>query len=191
MDDVTDQITSTLVARAGYRRVQLPLRISDIDFGFDAVLVGPEGGNGLVVVANLRQDLAARITRKLSGLVTLLDRLRSRRSVSLVLVIRSGWVMDTRDLEKLCHVVVVRPEVPIERSLLTLIPLALPSPDFQSEGAKAVLLKEMQSSNTVGPRMNELVAEADISDSSVLLAIERVLDQLISFPTEDDNDKPA
>lgn len=187
MDEITDQIASTLISKGGYRRAQLPLRIHDIDFRFDAVLVGPEGEAGLVVVSNLREDSASRIVRKLSGLVTLLDRLKSRRSVSLVLVIRSDWVMNTQELEKLCHVVVVRPELAIEGSLRTLIPLRLPAAELQSEGAREVLINEMRSSN-IDSRMEVLVQAADISESNVLKSIEQVINELISFANEGSND---
>ena len=68
-----------------FRRLPVPLVVAGTSFGFDAAFIGTEVSQDLIIVGGVATE-AGRLAQLVSGLNRSLDRLESRRPVSLVLV---------------------------------------------------------------------------------------------------------
>lgn len=179
MSAIVEEIADVLAERGEYRHVVKPLRIADIEFQFDAVLVGPNGSDDIVVVVNLQEVSSTALSRRIRGLVTVLDRLQSRRSVSVVLIVRSDFRFDVSGLDKYCHVVVVRPGKPLESSLRTLLPLVLPEPSALHVNAEAALRHEM-GLELQSEFVNKVIAAARSGSDDVRTIFEHELASIVA-----------
>src|SRR5262245_6364561 len=132
MDEIISKVTAVLVETGKYQELQSPLKVGDLDFRFESILAGPGERGGLVIVTAFTENVGPSLARRIRGLVTLLDRMGSRRTVSLVVISRGEPSFNVPDIERYCHVVVVRPDLSLERSLRTSLPLVLPTAATQS-----------------------------------------------------------
>lgn len=159
MDELVGEIASLLSQESGFRKVLLPLRLADIEFRFD-VLVGPTGTDDLLVIIDLQVKSKPAIRRRIQGLVTVLDRLNSQRSVTAVIIIRDGSLVDMSELEKYCHIVVVRPNIPLQDALRILLPLKLDTTDEQEAiDSLTALRREVGSNDTY---INQLIEQSPV-----------------------------
>lgn len=178
MDSIVQNVVEMLIDRGRYRHAQLPLRLGDIDFRFDAVLVGPESADGLVVVVDFQTHTSALIARRVRGLITLLDRLQSRRTVSVVFVVRTSVAFAFDELEKLCHVSIVRPEGALETCIRPLLPLVLPPPETTDSNAEIALRRELEN-DSVGALAEQLIVAAKIGSDEVHASLSRAIEDTI------------
>jgi len=180
MDELVSEIASLLSRESGFRKVLLPLRLADIEFRFDAVLVGPTGTDDLLVIIDLQAKSRPAIRRRIQGLVTVLDRLNSHRSVTAVIIIRDGSVVEMSELEKYCHIVVVRPNIPLQTALRILLPLKLDTRDEQDAIDSLTALRREIGSND--PYINQLIDQspngADVLVSTINAQIDNIVAQV-------------
>jgi len=177
MNSLVKEIQDLLISTGGYRQILMPLRVGDIEFRFDSVLLGPSGADDLAIIVDLQAIAGNAIRRRIRGLVTVLDRLNSRRSVSIILVIRSEPKFELEDLDKYCHVCIVRPDRSLESSLLSLLPLVLPSPSTEYETAEGALKQELGSS--IPDSFSALIERAAKNKSDVQEYMEKEIDRII------------
>jgi hypothetical protein len=178
MDELVDEIGSLLARESGFRNVLLPLRLADIEFRFDAVLVGPSGSDDLLVIIDLQAKSKPATRRRIQGLVTVLDRLNSHRSVTAVIIIRDGSLVDMSELEKYCHIVVVRPNIPLQTALRILLPLKLDTHDEQeATDSIAALRREVGSNDSY---INNLIDQSPNGADAVARTIAAQIDSIIT-----------
>jgi hypothetical protein len=158
--------------------------VAEIEFRFAAVLVGPGQADGLVIVVDLQANTSSTTSRKLRGLITVLDRLESRRTVSVILVIRAEVQIALEELEKLCHIVIVQPEGVLENSLRSLLPLVLPTPEANTSNAEAILRRELDSAGDE-PFINQLIAASHSSQTEVENVLRTAIDNAVIRIEED------
>ena len=124
------EIVLRVLEGAGFRRLPKPLVVDSARFEFDAVVAGTGVSHDLVVVSSPAVP-SSRLVQLLSGLSRTLDRLQSRRPVSLVIVGQAPGRNDLAMLERHARVLVVKQDVPTdeqtERAIAVLLPLELPA----------------------------------------------------------------
>jgi hypothetical protein len=119
-----------VLEQAGFRRLPMPVVVAGASFDFDAALIGTGVSQDLIVVGGLATD-PNHLARLLSGLNRSLDRLGSRRPVSLVLLgARPNGAYLAR-LEAAARVMVLDTSEPtqaaVQEAVAILLPLRLPS----------------------------------------------------------------
>lgn len=128
-----DRIASML-DEAGYRRLEVPLKIAGLEFDLPMAFVGGDTSQDLVLVADTAFEPEQRILRKLEGVARALDVLSSRRPLTAVLAgPRPGaTVLDA--MSRVCRVLPTGTafegdgEAAIKNWLAVLLPLHLPQP---------------------------------------------------------------
>ena len=134
---------------ADFQRLPKPLMVDRARFEFDAAVAGTGVSHDLVVVSgpNARPS---RLLQLLSGLSRTLDRLQSRRPVSLVIVGQRPGRSALAMLERHARVLVVEQDAPsveqIERAIAVLLPLELP------ETADAAITPLAEVTSTLGSK---------------------------------------
>lgn len=114
---------------ADFQRLSKPLVVESAKFDFDAAVAGTGSLHDLVVVSG-PDGRSNRLVQLLSALNRTLDRLNSRRPVSLVIVGQRPGRIELAMLARHARVLVVEQDVPtdeqIERAIAVLLPLELP-----------------------------------------------------------------
>jgi len=114
---------------ATFRRLPKPLVVGGAAFDFDAVVTGTGVSHDLVVVSGPDAETQRRMLL-LSGLSRTLDRLQSRRPVSLVLVGLRPDRSVMAELERHARVMVIESEDPtaeeVRSAIAVLLPLRIP-----------------------------------------------------------------
>ncbi|MCQ3814084.1 MAG: hypothetical protein KTU85_06665 [Acidimicrobiia bacterium] len=127
MDRAVADVLSVLEGAEFQRRT--PLKIGGTEFKFDAAVVGTRVLHDLVVVSG-PDGRPSRLAQLLSALNRTLDRLQSRRPVSLVIVGPRPNQSDLARLEHHARVLVVEHDAPtteqIKRAIAVLLPLEIP-----------------------------------------------------------------
>jgi hypothetical protein len=115
----------------GFARLPKPLVVAGATFDFDAAATGRGVSHDLVVIA-AGTPSPRRLVQLLSALTRTLDRVQSRRPVSLVLVGEPAREPVASDLERHARLLTVPSQAPtaddIRRAVSVLLPLSLPSP---------------------------------------------------------------
>ena len=115
---------------AGFERLPKPLVVAGTSFDFDAAARGTEVSHDLVVVA-ASEMAPPRLVRLLSGLARTLDRVASRRPVTLVLLGDAVSPSITADLERHARVLRIESDDPepdeVRTAVAVLMPLTLPT----------------------------------------------------------------
>jgi hypothetical protein len=119
-----------VLEQSGFRRLPMPVVVAGASFDFDAALIGTGVSQDLIVVGGLATD-PRRLAQLLSGLNRSLDRLGSRRPVSLVLLgDRPDRALLAR-FEAAARVMILDTSEPteaaVEEAVAILLPLRLPS----------------------------------------------------------------
>ena len=116
--------------KAGFQRLPKPLVVGGASFDFDAAVTGTGVSHDLVVVGGQDAD-PDRLIQLLSGLARSLDRLASRRPVSVVLLGSRPEVTTLSKLENSARVMVIENPEPgsaeIRDAIAVLLPLHLPA----------------------------------------------------------------
>lgn len=173
-----DSVTDTLSSQGGFRLVPKPLHIANLDFGFefDAVLEGPDGQHGLVLVSDGSTISTRSLERLIQSFSLALSRTDSLRTLTLVLINSDAGQSDLASLETLCRVINVRDAQSLTFDLRGLLPLAIPPPSNPLLSSAEVLASEL-ASETIDELTHQLIKAAKDSAQSVaaaaLAAVER------------------
>lgn len=167
--------------RGRYKPTFPPLHILDVDFAFDAVLIGPEDHNGLVLVHEVRDSSLGSISNELKALSIALQRTESTRAVTLLLVGDLPMTPPLSELNKLCRVIVVSSEASFEESLASILPLDLPQAIASSESADAALKAEA-SFDFSDPLISKLLKAAKENETEVQKAMRSTIDEIARLP---------
>ncbi len=145
MDSIVAAIVETLESRGDYALLTSPMKIADMTFSFDAMLLGVEKNGDLVIVQSLTEDGGVMVRRRILALVTLLDRQNAMKPVTLVLVVRGTVPTRLDELEQVCRVILVTPSTSLDSALRPLLRLKLPLADKQRLSAETVLMGDLGS----------------------------------------------
>ena len=174
--------------RAGFRQLTGPLVVDGATFDFDAAAAGTGVSHDLVVVSGSGAR-PRRLVQLFSALSRTLDRLESRRPVSLVLV---GTPMERTamtELENHARVLVLESDTPtsteIQRAIAVLLPLILPSSIAVAVDPLGELTATLGSGTTDDHRT--LVDSARHGSVGVREALRRYIDDVVE--DEDNEDR--
>lgn len=116
--------------QAGFEQLTQPLAVAGVAFDFDAAVTGTGVSHDLVVIVGQDTDLR-HLIRLLSGLTRSLDRLESRRPVSVVLIGSRPENATLSQLQESARVILIKSRKPnpaeIQNAIAVLLPLSLPS----------------------------------------------------------------
>ena len=169
---------------AGFRRLPEPLVVAGAEFDFDAAVTGTGLSHDLVLVGGQVTN-PIHLVRVLSGLNRSLDRLASRRPVSLVLVGARPEPATLAGLEKNARVMVIEGERPeaaaIRDAIAVLFPLRLPPTTEEVADALDELVADLGRSASDEHRL--LIEAARIGLDAVQETFRRYLDEALEdFP---------
>ena len=164
-----DRIAAAL-ADSGYRRLPLPVNLAGFHVDLPGALVGEMPRADLVLLADSTLEPEQRILRKVEGAARALDVLRSRRSLTTVIVGPRPSPVTLQALSRVSRVLPVGQSTDSEFSdtlanwLAVLMPLRIPSPSEQIVDAEALLLRDYDGE---GALMNELLQLATGGSNAV------------------------
>lgn len=176
---------------AGFRRLPKPLVVAGAVFDFDAAVTGTGVSHDLVVVGGQEAD-SVRLVQLLSGLNRSLDRLSSRRPVSLVLIGPRPRPATLARLEDNVRVMVIEGELPesaaIRDAIAVLFPLHLPPTTQEVADPLDELVADLGSSASDEHRL--LVDAARAGPDAVRETFRRHLDEsLEDVPEQDEGEE--
>jgi acetolactate synthase small subunit len=180
-----------LATRGGYRRASEPLHVADLAFQFDAVFVGPNDQQHLVVIYDANQDRSDAVARRLRAFGVVLQRSGTRRSVTLVVLNSAGTRSRLRELEDVCRVVYIESERTLEDELAILLPLPIPEPLNSMRTAEAALQRALGPQQTDPLTSAILTAAASGGESAVRDAMLQYLSQIADRALEEADDDSA
>ncbi|HMJ79145.1 MAG TPA: hypothetical protein VK507_24385 [Iamia sp.] len=154
-------VVATLLA-AGFVELDRPLQIAGIEFDFEAALLGPEGVLDLVLVVDLPLWQGDRLETQVRSVGRALDILRSRRSLTVVLVGATPSTEVHKTLAFVSRVLIIEPgsAESLVTSLRVLMPIA--SHRLNEVPASSVqLLKERLGAASEKPLTRLALAEAE------------------------------
>lgn len=165
---------------AGFESLPTPLRVADADFAFDAAVRGTGVSNDLVVVAS-NSSPPRRLIQLLSGLTRTLDRVNSRRPVTIVLLGASREPSITTELERLARVLTVASLDPdadeAKHAIAVLLPLTLPAATGRGRDPLAEV------ADAIGPSLSNehrmLIEAAMIGPNEVRDTLRRFIDDAV------------
>lgn len=172
---------------ARFRRLPKPLLVAGAAFDFDAAVTGTGVSHDLVVVGGQEAD-SDRLIQLLLGLNRSLDRLASRRPVSLVLVGPRPKPETLARLEDNARVLVIEGELPenaaIRDAMAVLFPLQLPPTTQEVADPLDELVADLGSSASDEHRL--LVDAARVGPDAVRETFRRYLDESLADVAERD-----
>ena len=172
---------------AGFRRLPKPLIVAGAVFDFDAAVMGTNvnRSHDLVLVGSQVAD-QVHLVRLLSGLNRSLDRLASRRPVSLVLVGSRPEPATLAELEDNARVMVIEGELPepaaIRDAIAVLFPLHLPPTTEEVADPLDELVADLGASASAGQQL--LIDAARIGPDAVRETFRRYLDEALEDAPE-------
>ena len=186
MNAVVELVLAELES-AGFRRLPRPLVVAGAAFDFDAAVTGTGVSHDLVVVGGQGSD-PAHLVQLLSGLNRSLDRLASRRPVSLVLVGSRPEPGTLARLEDNARVIVIegdrRESADIRDAIAVLFPLRLPPTTQEVVDPLDEVVADLGHSVSDGHRL--LIDAARTGPKEVQQALRRYLDDALQDGPEQD-----
>lgn len=171
---------------AGFERLPSPLVVAGATFDFDAAARGTVYSHDLVVVA-VTPQAPARLVRLLSGLNLILDRVASRRPVTLVLLGNASNSSTHADLERNARVLTIDSDDPsveeIREAIAILLPLDIPPTGRQGRNALAEV--EAAVGREWSHEHGHLVEAAISGSGAVREAFQEYVDEAVIGPTGD------
>lgn len=183
---ITESIVEILQSKGHYHRVPRPLHIVDVNFEFDAVMVGPENQRGLILILSAEDVPLDSVRRRVDTFSEALKITRSMRPITLVLIRQKSDNADNFDnsaivaLEKLGRVILVDPDKPLEASLHSLLSLNPPSTREPVESADDALRAEL-GNDSEDPVIRKLLKAAQKGRIDVERTLLEEIDRLAGF----------
>ena len=166
--------------RAGFQKLPKPLVVAGASFDFDAAVTGTGVSHDLVVVGGQEVD-PRRLSQLLSGLNRSLDRLASRRPVSVILLGARPEAAALAELENSARVMLIESQEPepaeVQDAIAVLLPLHLPETTRKALDPLDELLKSLGRAATDEHR--ELINAARRGPESVRATLRRYLEDAV------------
>jgi len=168
MNPVSKQVIALLTANDWYEQQPQLVMVDDIDFRFDAVLKGPLGGEGLVVVATSDRHHIGTVVSRLRALSSVMLRSGSTRPLAAVVIADELVPAQVEELSTVCRVILVADGKPdsVSRFLRPLLPIEFSTP--QSSAARPIdVLRAALGKKSESPLMKSLLAASEESAEMV------------------------
>jgi hypothetical protein len=180
-------VSDLLESRGGYSSASLPLRVNDIEFrgDFDAVLVGPNGERGLVLVLDAASVPAKTIQRRVKAVCLALARTGSMRPVTIV--VNAGQALDRHavaELQALCRLIVIPADGNPEEYLRSLLRLKLKRPQGQESRSAGAVLREELGGRIADAFVEALIEAARRGPSDVEATVREQIDRVATIDLE-------
>lgn len=182
-----ERVAEILVG-AGYRRMDLPLRVSGLDFDVAGAFIGGVHSADLVVIGDMAAHGERKVLQQIEGIARALDVMRSHRPLTIVVV---GPRPVGRTLEALARVGRILPveeavdPAELRDRLAILLPLELPemfSADRELGAGEELTLPPH-------PLASELVEASKLGETAVRDRLHEALRAVLSDPIDDEKDK--
>jgi hypothetical protein len=177
-----------ILENVDYRRIPVPVTIGGIEFTFPALFVGTGLSQDLIVVVDATVEKEERILQKIEGLARVLDRLRSRRPLTTVVVGRrpsSATIDGMFRVSRVLPVGTASDTANLRDWLSVLLPLNLPDP---KEAGVPINQMDQEDQPDRDPIAKQLLASARISEEAARELLHRLLAEpfkaVDSEPTE-------
>jgi hypothetical protein len=173
-----------VLAKAGYQRVETPLKIASVQFDLAAAFVGTAHNPDLIVVFDTAFEPDDQIQRKVEGIGRALDVMGSRRPLTVVLAGPRPRASILDALSRVSRVLPVGtaidtdPDASLEKWLAVLLPLDVPSPS----GKLADPVSELAAN--IANVDSESVTTLIIASARGTSAVETELQRLIREPLQ-------
>lgn len=183
----------TLLAGAGYEVVEQPRAIGGIPFEFAAMLAG-RGSLDLIVLVDLAIDTdRERIRRRVAGLARALDLVRSRRSLTIVLVGPSPDAALVQAIAGVARVLTVgtppADDAPLRDALAVLLPLEVETEDSKADDVWAEAMQRFRADHPA--EAGRVLAAADAGEDAVVAALHDILGEPLDTLYESEGDGEA
>jgi hypothetical protein len=170
-----------------YRRIPVPISIGGIEFTFPALFVGTGLSQDLIVVVDATVEKEERILQKIEGLARVLDRLRSRRPLTTVVVGRrpsSATIDGMFRVSRVLPVGTASDTANLRDWLSVLLPLNLPD---SNDAGVPINQMDQEDQPDRDPIAKQLLASARISEE----AARKLLHRLLAEPFEVVDSEPT
>jgi hypothetical protein len=183
---IIDEIVEILQSQSkgNYRLVSPKVLVADVEFDFDAVMVGPDDQQNIILIYNAQSISLDIVHREIEAFSLILDRTESTRSITLVLITNESNNPTIKSLETLCRVVIVSPDKAVAESLCRLLPLLSRDTEKTIISAEAALRHELAESSQ-DPLIIELLNAAYKSDSAVEATMMKKIEAAANFDAPD------
>ena len=176
-----------ILENVNYRRIPVPVTIGGIEFTFPALFVGTGLSQDLIVVVDGTVEKEERILQKIEGLARVLDRLRSRRPLTTVVVGRrpsSATIDGMFRVSRVLPVGTASDTANLRDWLSVLLPLTLPDP---KDAGIAINQMDRDGQPDRDPIAEQLLASARISEEGA----RELLHRLLAEPFKTVNGEPT
>lgn len=166
--------------KAGFQKLPKPLVVGGASFDFDAAVTGTGVSHDLVVVGG--QDVDPRhLIQLLSGLNRSLDRLASRRPVSVILLGTRPEAATLGELENSARVMLIESQEPepadVQNAIAVLLPLHLPETTRKAPDPLDELVKSLGKAAT--DEYRELINAARLGPETVRSTLREYLEDAV------------
>ena len=183
------EVVTLLIKDGKYRLISDGIHISELEFRFDAILLGPGDERGLVIVLDIRTEPLAPLRRRLRSFAQVLQRTGSNRPLTAVLV-GSGFTADELHATRaVCRVVLVQSDESVQSCLTPLLPLTLPDPVAQTVSATTLLRTELADKFASRSLAGTLLRASERGSEAVRDSIRDRVDRICRKALEPSRDK--
>lgn len=170
---------TTMLQRAGYQAIPVPLLIGGLKFEFAAALVGTGYASDLIIVADTAYEEEGRLARKVEGAARALDISRSTRPLTLVVTGPRPSSATVDSLARVCRVLPTgtlssADDSSLKNWLAVLLPLDIPQNDVLV--ADPLNQVKLHASN-LDEVMMKLVEAAPLGKQTVREELHRLIDE--------------
>jgi len=182
-----ERIVVILTEKGGFQRQPRLVLVDDVDFEFDAILCGPRGSEGLVVLMEPDKSQVPMAISHIRAMSQLMLRSGSMRPLTLVLLLQIQDPVVLRELASVCRVIQVSgsEHSHLIHQLRSLLPLVLPEPEGPQADATRLLrgaLGSVSSDSFVSSllaagRRGESAVEEEVTKAIVAVISEALMEK--------------
>lgn len=179
----------SILSKAGYRRIAMPMMVANIAFEFPAALTGTGHSQDLIIVADFSANAEVRVRQRIEALARALDVVQSRRPLTVVLTgpRPSQAMLDA--LTRICRVLLVGPSAGSDSALRDKLAVLLPL-DIAGTGRTIADPHGELAERTQSLEDKRLVGDLVAASSHGSVRVEERLSEIIAQPFEELLDRP-
>ena len=177
-----EDVVQFLKERAGYTQAANSLALLGMQLSFDAVLIGPEQHDGLLLIESAAGRGLNLLLNKMKALALALERTDSARTLTLVLLDSEPAIPAYVELNRICRLFILQENIPLEQALASILPLFLPAPVMAGDGAENTLKSELDEEAN-NPVVMKLIRAARVGEFEVEKSVRETVEDL-SKPLE-------
>ncbi len=179
---IIENVITILKEKGNYKRVsnKADYKEANVSFSFDSVLQGPGEDNNLIIIEN-KDKIDFGLYNKLRQFSFLLSKIKSQRSLSIILITNYVSVEVLHRLQELGRIVVIDASISdeeLEPHVLSLLPLDLPEQQKVFQIAEKLLKKECET--LIKLNLDMYIKAAKIGPDEVEKLINKQIDSILN-----------